>query len=184
METKMNNLFNAFSIKVPGQLLDNQKFYQYSDYDNTSTTTPTDDQTKDKGIAFVRLKQIERKLSELSVPVYFTIDFGTAGSATAIPSDAELVVGYISIEPFLSTLEDAPAEAERFTAASGVIKKIIDDALAQEIDNEFVEVQKTVTRAPYPGATTTNTYHELQTIYVTVPAETVSSTVEYIKLTA
>lgn len=177
----MNNLFQAFTIEVPGQLLDDKKFYQYSDYDNTSTTVPTDAQTLDKGIAFVRLKQIERKLSELAVPVYFKIDYTTSGSATAIPTDAKITVGYISYDAFVNQVPFVEGQVPE-DVASSVIKTIIDESLAQEIVGEFVEVQKTVNRAPYPGATTTNNYHELETIYVDVPAETVSTTVSYITL--
>lgn len=180
----MNNLFNAFSIKVSGQVLDNKKFFEYADYDNTSTTVPTDAQTLTKAKAYVRLKHIKRKLSELSVPVYFTINFGTAGTASSVPSNAEIVVGYISIEPFLSTLETAPEEADRFTAAAGVIKDIIDQALSDELEDEFFEVQKTITRSTFPGSSTTETYHELQTIYVTVPDSEVESTVAYIEIKA
>lgn len=180
----MNNLFNAFSIKVPGQVLDNKKFFEYSDYDNTSITAPTDAQTLTKAKAYVRLKHIERKLSELSVPVYFTINFATPGTASAVPTDAELVVGYISIEPFLSTLTDAPDEADRFTAAASVIKGIIDEALAAEIESEFFEVQKTYTRSQFPGSSETDTYRELETVYVTVPAESATSTVVYIEIKA
>ncbi|QOI71251.1 putative structural protein [Erwinia phage pEa_SNUABM_50] len=180
----MNNLFNAFSIKVPGQALDDKKFFQYADYVNTSTTVPTDAQTLEKAIAYVRLKQVERKLSELSVPVYFTINFSTAGTASAVPTDAELVVGYISIEPFLSTLETYPDEADRFTAAAEVIKTIIDKALSEEIKDEFFEVQKTYTRHQYPGATTTDTYRELETIFVTVPDSGEVSTVVHIEIKA
>lgn len=180
----MNNLFNAFSIKVPGQVLDNKKFFEYADYDNTSITVPTDAQTLTKAQAYVRLKHIERKLSELSVPTYFTIDFETPGTAAAVPTDAELVVGYISIEPFLSTLETAPDEADRFTAAADVIKGIIDEALAAEIDEEFFEVQKTYTRSLFPGSSETDTYRELDTVYVTVPDSAVESTVVYIPIKA
>ncbi|AFC21761.1 hypothetical protein GAP32_311 [Cronobacter phage vB_CsaM_GAP32] len=178
----MNNLFNAFSIKVSGQVLDNQKFFQYSDYDNTSTTAPTDAQTLTKAKAFVRLKHIERKLSELAVPVYFKINFGTAGTAANVPANAEIVVGYISIEPFLSTLETAPDEADRFTAAAGVIKGIIDAALAAELKDEFFEVQKTYSRSKFPGSSDTETFRELETIYVTVPDAEVESTVAYIEI--
>lgn len=177
-------MFNAFSIKVPGQVLDNLKFFQYSDYDVTSTTVPTDAQTLTKAQAFVRLKHIQRKLSELSVPVYFTIIFTTAGSASAVPTGAEIVVGYTSIEPFLSTLSTYPDDADRFTSAATVIKGIIDAALGAEIDGEFFEVQKTYTRTTFPGSSTTDTYRELDTVYVTVPASTAVSTVVYIQQTA
>jgi hypothetical protein len=184
METTMNNLFNAFSIKVPGEVLDNKKFFEYADYDNTSITVPTDAETLTKAKAYVRLKQVERKLSELSIPVYFTIKFTTAGTASTVPSDAEIVVSYISIEPFLSTLDTYPDEADRFTAASTVIKGIIDVALADVLENEFFEVQKTYSRAVFPGSSTTDTYRELETIYVTVEDSAVESTVVYIDLTA
>lgn len=180
----MNNLFNAFSIKVPGQVLDNKKFFEYPDYDVTSTTVPTDAQTLTKAQAYVRLKHVERKLSELSVPVYFTITFGTEGTTSTVPADAEIAVSYISIEPFLSTLDTYPDEADRFTAASTVIKGIIDEALAAEIEDEFFEVQKTYTRTPNPLVTTTDTYRELDTIFVTVPDAGVESTVVYIPIKA
>ena len=180
----MNNLFHAFSIKVPGKVLDNKKFFQYSDYDNESTSVPSDEQTLTKAEAYVRLKHIERKLSELAVPVYFKIDFSTEGTTSTVPTDAEISVAYYSIEPFLSTLETAPDEADRLTSAASVIKEIIDAALSDVIENEFFEVQKTYTRAPYPGATSTETYRELQTIYITVPDAAVESTVVYIEIKA
>lgn len=180
----MNNLFKAFSIKVPGQTLDDKKFFQYLDYENTSTTIPTDEQTLEKAIAYVRLKHVERKLSELSIPIYFTINYSTIGNVSTIPTDAELVVGYISLEPFLSTLEAYPDEETRCTAAAGVIQNMIDKALSDEIKDEFVEVQKTYTRHKYPGSTTTETYRELVTIHATVPASGKKCTVEYIEIKA
>lgn len=178
----MNNLFNAFSIKVPGQVLDNKKFFQYSDYVGTSITVPTDAETLTKAKAYVRLKHVERKLSELSVPVYFEIYFDTEGTTSTVPSNAELVVSYISIEPFLSTLDEYPAEEDRFTAAADVLKEIIDIALSDDIEDEFFEVQKTYTKDQYPGAATADTYRELETIYVSVPDSEVLSTVEYIQI--
>lgn len=182
METTMNNLFNAFSIKVPGEVLDDKKFFEYADYDNTSTTVPTDAETLTKAKAFVRLKHVERKLSELSVPVYFTIKYDTEGTASTVPSDAEIVVGYISIEPFLSTLE--VLTSDHFADAAGVIKAIIDEALSAELLDEFFEVQVTYSKAQFPGSSTTNDYRELKTEYITVADAGVESTVVHIVLTA
>ena len=135
-----------------------------------------------KAKAFVRLKHVERKLSELSVPVYFTIKFGTEGTASTVPSDAEIVVSYISIEPFLSTLE--VLTSDHFADAASVIKAIIDEALSVEIIDEFFEVQVTYSKAQFPGSSTTNDYRELKTEYITVADSGVESTVVHIDLTA
>lgn len=183
----MNNLFNAFKISVPGQLLDNKKFFEYADYDNESTDVPTDGETLNKAQAYIRMKHVERKLSELSVPVYFTITFGTEGTASSIPSDAEIVVGYVSINPFITQPTGlVPGGTTDYTTASDTIKAIIDEAISATLLSEFAEVQKTYTRSLFPGSSTTNTYRELETIYVTSigAAPGTESEVVYIDLSA
>lgn len=175
----MNNQFNAFSIKVPGQVLDNQKYFQYSDFDSEST--PTDDQSLAKAVAFTRMRHIQRKLSELSVPVYNTITFGTAGTSKVVPTDAEIVVAYVSIDAFLSTLSTAPAEADRFTAAADVLKGIVVDALKAEI-KELAEVQKTSTREEYAGSPSQETFVDVRNVYVDVPAVTPAVTVKSVTI--
>jgi len=175
----MNNLFNAFSIKVSGQNLDNLKYFQYEDFDAESL--PTDAETLAKAVAYIRMRHIQRKLSELSVPVYKEVYFGTEGTAKTVPSAAEIVVSYISIEPFLSTLETAPAEADRFTAAADVLKGIVVEALGADI-NELVEVQKTSTREEYAGAASQETFSDVRNVYVDAPAVTPTVTVEYLQI--
>lgn len=177
----MNNQFNAFSIKVPGQVLDNLKYFQYSDFD--SEATPTDAETTAKAVAYLRLRHVQRKLSELSVPVYSTMYFGTEGTASTVPTDAELVVSYISIDGFLSTLETAPAEADRYTAASDVLKAIVLDSMSAEF-SELVEVQKTSTREEYAGSPSQETFVDVRNVYVTVPAVTPAVVVEFVQIKA
>lgn len=179
----MNNLFQAFSIKVPGQYLDDTMFYDYADFDPENIAVPTDEQTHEKAKAFIRLKQLKRKLSELSVPIYSTVTFATPGTTATIPTDAEIVVAYISYEPFLSTLETAPSNPT--VDAAAVIQKIIEDTLKEEIANEFLTVQLTVDRKktalPSSGD---EKFRELRTIYLTAPAVVVTPTVTYIEIKA
>lgn len=175
----MNNLFNAFSIKVSGQNLDDLKYFQYSDFDTTSL--PTDAETLAKAVAYIRMRHLQRKLSELSVPIYKEVYFGTAGTSKAVPTNAEIVVSYISIEPFLSTLETAPDEADRFTAAADVLKGIVQEALNSDI-NELVEVQKTSTREEYAGSPSQDTFTDVRNVYVDAPAVTPTVTVEYLQI--
>ena len=179
----MNNMFNAFSISVSGQVLDNKKFYNYDDYDNTSTSVPTDEETLTKAQAYIRLKHVERALADLCIPVYYTIKFGTEGTASDVPSDAEIVVAYPSIEPFLALVEDDYSE-DPLTFAASVVKFMIDAALKPEL-TELFEVQKTYSRTRVPGSSETDTYRELNTIWVTAPAdEEVECLVVPIELTA
>ena len=175
----MNNLFNAFSIKVPGQNLDDLKYFQYEDFDPENL--PTDAETLEKAVAYIRMRHVQRKLSELSVPVYKEVYFGTAGTSKAVPTAAEIVVSYISIEPFLSTLSTAPAEADRFTAAADVLKGIVQEALNSDI-NELVEVQKTSTREEYAGAPSQETFTDVRNVYIDAPAVTPTVTVEYLQI--
>lgn len=174
----MNNLFHVFKITVTGFVLDNKMFYEYSDYDNTSTTVPTDAQTLTKVKGFSRLKYIRNKLSELSVPVYCNIDFEAPGSASELPLTAIITVGYISIEPFLSTLSDYPDEDERYTAAASVLKSIVDDGLAGLIEDELAYVQYTYERPQFPGSSNSEVHRELVPVRIEVENSGVQSIVE------
>lgn len=179
----MNNLFHAFSIKVPGQLLDDKLFYAYDGYDVETGAVPTDAETLAKGKAFIRMQQIKRKLSELVVPVYCEIRFTTAGTMSAIPTDCEIDVAYITMEPFLSTMDTKPTDPK--VDAATVIQKIITDALNEDINGHAVYVQKTVTRAKTAlAAAPDETFYELFTDYLTAEAATASVVVKYIDIKA
>jgi hypothetical protein len=182
----MNNLFHAFSISVSSDVLDDKMFYEYADYDNTSTTVPTDAETIAKAKAFIRLKHLKRKLSELTVPVFLTITFGTEGTASTIPESADIVVGYTTIEPFLSQEDPGSilTDDQRKLAAAEVLREIINNALSEVIEDEFLAVQKTYERVQFPGSTNTETYRELETVYLTVEAAGVTAVVAYITLAA
>ena len=175
----MNNLFNAFSIKVPGQNLDDLKYFQYSDFD--ADDLPTDEETLAKAVAYTRLRHLQRKLSELSVPVYSKIYFGTQGTSKVVPTAAEIVVSYISVEPFLSTLKTAPAADQRYIAAANVLKSIVVEALDVDI-NELAEVQKTSVREEYAGAPSQETFTDVRNVYIDVPAVTPTVTVQYLQI--
>lgn len=180
----MNNLFEAFSINVAGQLVDNKKYYEYADYDGTSITVPTDAETIAKGKAYIRMKHLERKLSELSVPIYCEIYFGTAGSCSAIPTNLQLVVGYYSIAPFLSVIEDQKSitESNKYEKAAEVIAKIVADAFKYDL-TEFMEFQYTYKRdtSALIGAPQ-DTYREIKTDYLTSAGSVVTPTVNHIQI--
>lgn len=181
----MNNLFQAFTIKIPGQNLDDKQFYEYADFDSQDFTSPTDAQVRAKAVALVRMKQIKRKLSEYAIPIYFSISYAATGTASTIPTDPTLTVGYISYEPFISTLDPIPkfaTEAEAATAAAGVIKTIIDEAMNSDIDQEFAVLQKLYSLENNPIAKEEFDYRELYMEYVDAPAVTVSSTVTHVTL--
>lgn len=183
----MNNLFQAFSIEIPGELLDDKRFYEYADFDGENYTAPTDVEVLAKAKAFVRMQHIKRKLSECTIPLYCTVDFGTAGTAGTVPSNAKIVVGYLSYEPFISTISpvpEFPTEAEAQVAASGVIKDIIDKALNSNIEQEYAVLQKLYSLEDNPIAKQTHPYREVYMDYIDVekPAAAVASTVTYIKL--
>lgn len=180
----MNNLFKAFKITIPGQDLDDKRFFEYSDFDSEDMTTPTDAEVLAKAIAYTRMQQIKRKLSELTVPIYCTVEFTTAGTAATIPTGAEITVGYISYEPFVSTLDTIPvSDADQITAAQTVIKGIIDAALASELVEEMAAVQKITSRTITPLLATTTLQRDVYMDYIDVPALTgVVSTVAFIQL--
>lgn len=181
----MNNLFEAFSIEIPGQNLDDKYFYEYSDFDTDNIAIPTVAESVAKAKAFIRMKQIKRKLSELAIPVYFTVKYATEGTASTIPTDATLTVGYISYEAFISTINPVPVYATPEEAAAGaaaVIKAIIDDAMNQEIDDEYAVVAKLYDRERNPFNTTEVAYREIEVVYLTADAVVVDSTVTHIIL--
>jgi len=180
----MNNLFKAFTIKVPGQDLDDKRFFEYSDFDSENMTTPTDAEVLAKAIAYTRMQQIKRKLSELTVPIYCTVEFDTEGTAATIPTDATITVGYISYEPFASTVSPVPkTDDEQITASETVIKGIIDAALASSLVQEMAAVQKITSRTITPLLATTTLQRDVYMDYIDVPALTgVVSTVEFVKL--
>ena len=181
----MNNLFEAFTIEIPGANLDDKYFYEYSDFSTDNIAVPTEAQSIAKAKAYIRMKQIKRKLSELAIPVYFTVSYGTAGSASAVPVDATLTVGYISYQPFISTLNPVPVyttDADAAAGAAAVIKEIIDTAMNQQISDEFAITVHLYDKVLTPFNTTEDSYRELQTVYLTADAVTVSSTVTHIQL--
>ena len=180
----MNNLFKAFTIEVAGQSLDDQIFFQYSDYDSSDMDSPTDAEVLAKAIAFTRMQQIKRKLSELTVPVYCTVEFGTAGTASTVPTDAKITVGYISYEPFVSTSNPIPeSDADQIAAAEAAIKKIIDDSLAGELVQEMAYVQHIVSVVKNPLVTTQVSERDVFMGYIDVPAvDSPDSIVTFVKL--
>lgn len=183
----MNNLFKPFSIEIPGQLLDDKRFYEYSDFDAQNFTSPTDAEVLEKAKAYIRMQQIKRKLSELTVPLYCTVDFGTPGTAATIPTDAKIVVGYLSIEPFISNLDPIPVfpdDTAAHAAASSVIKEIMDKALNEDIMQEYAVLQKIYQEENNPIAKVVETYRTVYMDYIDAlkPATAVSSTVTFIVL--
>ena len=183
----MNNLFQAFSIEIPGQLLDDKQFYEYSDFDGDDFTSPTDAEVLEKAKALIRMKQLKRMLSECTVPLYCNVDFATPGTASTVPTDATITVGYLSYEPFISRLNPIPVFAtpeEAQAAAAGEIKKIMDAVLAEDIDNEYAILQKLYSTENNPIAKVVYPYREIYMDYISVekPDPAVVSTVKYIKL--
>lgn len=183
----MNNLFQAFSIEIPGQLLDDKQFYEYADFDSENFTSPTDAEVLAKAKALIRMKQVKRMLSECTIPLYCTVDYATPGTASTVPTDAKIVVGYLSYEPFISRLDPIPVFAtdeEAQDAAAGVIKGIMDAVLAEDIDQEYAVLQKLYTHENNPIAKVTFPYREIYMDYIDVekPSVAVVSTVTYIKL--
>lgn len=180
----MNNLFKVFTIEVPGTNLDDKRFYEYSDFDSNVMTAPTDAQVLQKAIAYTRMQQIKRKLSELTVPLYCTVEFGTEGTASTIPTAAKLTVGYLSYEPFVSTVNPVPKEeADQITAAEEVIKGIIDKVLADGLEQELAVVQRIVSVPENALVTTTEDLRDVYMDYIDVPKLTsVVSTVTFVKL--
>lgn len=179
----MNNLFVAFKITIPGQCIDNKLYFNYDDFDAADTSKPTDEQTKNKGKAFIRFKQFERMLSKLLNPIYLTVEFGTEGTASTIPSDASIVVGYHKIDPFVDASGEVPVGGNEFEIAADEIKKIVMQSMEGDL-TEFCQVQYTYERAR--NAITTppvlETYKEVRTDYLTAPAQTPSVTVVHIEL--
>lgn len=180
----MNNLFKSFKITVPGQNLDDKRFFEYSDFDSEDMSSPTDAQVLQKAIAYTRMQQIKRKLSELTVPIYCTVAFTTEGDAATIPTEAIITVGYISYEPFVSIADPIPtSEEDQITSAEGEIKKIIDAALASELTQEMAVVQRIVNRTITPLLATTEDLRDVYMDYIDVPALSgVTSTVAFITL--
>lgn len=184
---KMNNLFQPFSIEIPGQLLDDKRFYEYEDFDGDNYTVPTDANVLDKAKAYIRMQQLKRKLSECTVPLYCTVEFTTPGTCSTVPTGAKITVGYLSFEPFISTLDPIPVYADEAAAgagAAGVIQKIVDEVLASDIDQEYAVLQKLYQQENNPIDKVVYPYREIYMDYIDVakadPA--VNSTVTYVKL--
>lgn len=180
----MNNLFKAFKIEVSGQELDDKLFFQYSDYNSNDAGVPPDAAILAKAVAFTRMQQLKRKLSELTIPVYCTVEFATPGTAAVVPTGATITVGYISYEPFVSTVSPIPEdEAAQITAAAQTIKKIVDDCLSAKLTDEMAYVQNTVLRTQNPLVTTQVSLRDVFMDYIDVPAvEGAESTVSFVKL--
>lgn len=180
----MNNLLKVFKIVVPGQLLDDKLFFQYSDFDSNDMTKPTDANVADKAVAYTRMQQVKRKLSELAIPVYCTVEFTTAGTSATVPTDATINVAYISYEPFVSTVTPAPVtDDEKITAAQTVIAKIINDSLAEQLTGEMAYLQKISTVLENPLVTKEVDLRDVFMQYIDVPAVTTApATVTFVKL--
>lgn len=180
----MNNLFKAFKIEIPGQSLDDKLFFQYDDYDSNDAGVPDDAAVLAKAVAFTRMQQLKRKLSELTIPVYCTVEFATAGQAGVVPTGATITVGYISYEPFVSVVDPIPEdEADQITAAEATIKKIVEDCLGAALTGEMAYVQKTVERTQNPLVTTQVSLRDVFMDYIDVPAVApATSTVTFVKL--
>lgn len=180
----MNNLFKAFKIEVSGQNLDDKLFFQYDDYESNDAGVPADAAVLAKAVAFTRMQQLKRKLSELTIPVYCTVEFATPGQAGVVPTGATITIGYISYEPFVSVVEPIPKdEAEQITAAEETIKKIVDDCLGAELTGEMAYVQKTVERTQNPLVTTQVSLRDVFMDYIDVAAVvSPASTVTFITL--
>lgn len=180
----MNNLFKVFTIEVPGQVLDDKLFFQYDDYDSNVMTTPTDANVEAKAIAFTRMQQLKRKLSELTVPLYCTVDFATAGTCATVPTGATITVGYISYEPFVSVSDPIPKdESAQITAAETEIAKIVNDCLGSELVQEMAYMQHIVSVPKNALVTDTESLRDVFMAYVDVPAiSSPAATVTFVKL--
>ncbi|AXC36714.1 hypothetical protein [Escherichia coli] len=188
----MNNLLQVFKIEVAGTNLDNIPYYMYGDYDSSSpTTAPTDQQTIDKSIALLRYLQLSRLLSTYSVPVYSNVEFATPGTAKTIPTGATITVGYISYQPFLSTLSVAEqaaltTEDMKTAKAAEIIQTLINDSLkgngTNALENEEITVQKTIQRIKNALTTSTVDFIEYENVYLNVPSVSDASVVSYVKL--
>lgn len=178
----MNNLFHAFTIEIPGQLVDDKRFYEYSDFDNENLTTPTAEEILVKAKAYTMTQQIKRKLSEYVVPVYFTVEYSTEGTCSTVPTDAKLTVGYITYEPFVSVSTDTSSALDTEKAAA-VIKEVIDSTFEGGLEQELAVLQSIVT-VPESALIDApdDTFRNLYMDYIDVESETVSSTVTYISL--
>lgn len=186
----MNNQMHVFKITVPGKLLDNKLYYQYDDFKDAQddpTKPPSDAQTEDKSKAYVRMRYFNIQLASLIVPVYATFEPATDGTSADIPDSPVLNIGYVTYEPFLSTLSDEDrskldTEDKRTAAAADVLKQILIDAMAADLLQEQVQVQKTVERNVNALSTTVQKYREISIVNVDVPGSAVAVTVEYVKL--
>lgn len=183
----MNNLFQPFSIEIPGQLLDDKRFYEYADFDGENYTTPTDANVLDKAKAYIRMQQLKRKLSECTVPLYCTIEFTTPGTSSTIPTNAKITVGYLSFEPFISTLDPIPVynnDTDAGAGAAGVIQEIVDEVLASDIEQEYAVLQRLYQQENNPLSKVVYPYREIYMDYIDVEKAdpSVNSTVTYINL--
>ena len=178
----MNNLFHAFTIEIPGQLVDDKRFYEYSDFDNENLTTPTAAEILAKAKAYTITQQVKRKLSEYAVPVYFNVEYATDGTCSTVPTGAKLTVGYISYEPFVSVSTDTSDTSDTDKAAA-VIKTVIDSTFAAGLQQILAVLQNIVT-VPESSLIDApdDTFRNLYMDYIDVESATVSSTVTYVTL--
>lgn len=183
----MNKLFHAFSIEVPGTVLDDVMFFDEKDYDRTNTTAPTYDETVEKAKSFIRMKHLKRKLAEIAVPIQCDVTFTTPGTASTAPTGTKIVVGYISIDGFISQYPEE--ERNKFTVdeypakAAAKLKEIVDEALKDEL-TEFLTVRTLTERNKYTGLKTPEKMIaiDLPTQYINVVDSEQVSTVKYLNL--
>lgn len=180
----MNNLFYAFSIKVPGAVLDDVKFFDYSDY-VFDTNVPTEAESTAKAAAYIRMKHLKRKISDYIVPNYETVTFGTAGTCKTVPADAELVFAFHNIDFLLVHVADQSTITpdNRMKKAAEVLKALVDSAFLGDLV-EFGEILVSYTRHQNAFSTVDVKYHELKTVYVTSAEAVISSTVVPVELKA
>lgn len=179
----MNNMFHAFSIKVPGALLDDKFFFDYSDYDSVLEDQSIDaTSTGVKAVAYVRLYRLKQDLSTIQAPIYQETKFGTAGSALVVPQDAEIIVGYGSLENLtgLGIYDDASLEAAKAAAVTAITAMV--NTVLNEDHTMYSWLVDKYSRANNPISNTEVTHIGLREDYVTAPAVTPTVTVEYIEL--
>lgn len=188
----MNNLLKMFKIEVAGANLDDKMYSQYPDYDSSSAANaPSDIQTKNKGIAYLRYQYLTRLLSQFAVPTYYTIEYTTPGTAKTIPIGATIHVGFISYDALLQTLSvsDQAAlttDSAKEAAAALALQNFLNAALLGDgtlaLEKETLTVQKSISRDSNPIAPAQYQFIEYENILVDVPSIADATVVTFVTL--
>ena len=178
----LNNIY--FKITVPGNVLDDKRFLEYSDL---ATNYPTNAQSVTKAAAFIKMDELKKILTTVDTLTYLDIKYGTAGNASTVPTDATIVVGYKSWDNLVKSaynstaITSATTTAQLQTMACTVLKAFVDKVCTSAYVSGAI-VSSPISRKDHTG--TIQTYNQATYDVVTTASVSPVTTVTLVNLTA